>query len=183
LKVYRDATIDLSKCNVLHTEVLNNIIFNQGKDRVITSLTTGFIRTIARMAVGDRGTIPSDSTIPKVPVSTMTALYDEVYRSDVDVVTLNVGTPTVHEAKFIKTFSALTIPLTSFSNQANPVVNEVGLVTCDLLSGTPLPRPDIAAPTANLADEELFSIRCFKSVPFEAANEIAITIRYSIYIE
>ena len=183
IPVYKDASIDFSNTDLIRKEVYENIIVNQGKDAVITSLTTGFIKSIARMAVGDRGTIPSDSTVPKVPVPTMTALYNEVFRSDIEVTTLNVGTPTIHEVKFIKTFSALTIPLTSFSNQANPAVNEVGLILCDLLTGTPLPRPDVAAPNANLADEALFSIRCFKSVPFEAANEIAVTIRYSIYIE
>jgi hypothetical protein len=181
--VYRDAIIDFSNTSLISKEVYENIIVNVGKDRVITSLTTGFIRTIARMAIGDRGTIPSDPTVPKVPTSTMTALYDEVFRSDIDVTTLNVGTPTIHEVKFIKTFSALTVPITSFSNQANPAVNEVALILCDLLTGAPLPRPDVAAPNTNLADEEMFSIRCFKSVPFEAANEIAVTIRYSIYIE
>lgn len=182
-KVYKDALLDYSNTTLLEHVTLENIIVNTGKDRVISSLTTGFIKTVARMAVGDRGTIPSDPTIPKVPTSTMTGLYNEVFRSDVDVTTLNIGTPTTHEVKFIKTFSALTIPLTSFSNQANPAVNEVGLILCDLLTGAPLPRPDVAAPAANLPDEELFSIRCFKSVPFEAANEIAVTIRYTIYVE
>lgn len=178
-----NADIDFSDCQVIDHQDLKNIILNTGKDRVISSLTSGFIKTIARMAVGDRGTIPSDPTVPKTPVSTMTGLYNEVYRSDVDVVALNVGTPTAHEVKFIKTFSALDIPITSFSNQAKPVLNEVMLVFCDLLSGTPLPRPAVTAPGVNLADEEGFSIRCFKSVPFEAANEMAITVRYTVFIE
>lgn len=182
LTVYRDAELDFSKTNLIHTEDIKNIILNTGKDRVITSLTTGFVRTIARMAVGDRGAIPSDQTIPKVPVSSMTGLYNEVFRSDVEVVTQNIGTPSIHEVKFIKTFSALTIPITSFSNQANPIINEVSLIMCDLLSGSPLPRLDIAAPSAPNTDEENYSIRCFKSVPFEAANEISITFRYTVFI-
>jgi hypothetical protein len=53
----------------------------------------------------------------------------------------------------------------------------------DLLGGAPLPRPPVAAPNTPDADESMFSIRTFKSVPFEAANEIAVTIRYTIYIE
>lgn len=175
--------IDFSNCNLIHTEQLKNIILGKGKDAVINSLTSGFVKTIARMAIGDRGAIPSDPTVPKVPVATMVNLYNEIFRSDIDVIQKNIGTPGVHEVKFIKTFSALDIPITSFSNQAKPVVNEVGLVMCDLLSGTPLPRLDIASPGANLADEELFSIRCFKSVPFDAANEMAITIRYTVYFE
>jgi hypothetical protein len=160
-----------------------NIILNVGKDRIIESLTTGFVRTIARMAIGDRGTIPSDPTVPKVPTSDMTALYNEVYRDDIDTTVLNIGLPTTHEVKFTKVFSSLDVPITSFSNQANPVVNEVALVMADLFGGNPLPRPPVAAPDAPDVDEELFSIRTFKSVPFEAANEIAITVRYTIFIE
>lgn len=183
IKVYSDCEIDFSNTEKLREETLMNIIFNQGKDTVINSLTSGFIKVIARMAIGDRGTIPSDQTIPKVPTATMTTLYNEISRSDVDVTTLNIGTPTVHEVKFIKTFSALDIPVTAFSNQAKPLVNEVALVLCDLLVGNPLPRPTVHYPGVNDADEQDFSMRTFKSVPFEAANEISITIRYTIFIQ
>lgn len=181
-KQYDSCVIDFSKTKELQKAQVYNIILDQGKDKVITSLATGFINVICRMAVGDRGTLPSDQTVPKVPTSDMTALYNEVYRSDVDSTVLDVG-GLVHEIKFVKTFSATVVPITSFSNQANPIVNEVGLVTADLLSGNPLPRPDVAAPAASDADEKIFSIRTFKSVPFQAANEIAVTIRYTIFIE
>lgn len=182
-KIYRDHNLDFKNCVELENQDIKNIILNQGKDIVIQSLTTGFINVLARMAIGDRGTIPSDPTIPKVPTATMTALYNEVYRDDCDSTVLNVGTPTVHEAKFIKIFSSTIIPVTSFSNQANPVVNEVALISADLLGGNPLPRAPVAAPGTPDADEKLFSIRTFKSVPFAAANEISITIRYTIFIE
>jgi len=165
--VYDKAEIDFSGTQLIDKQVLHNIILNQGKDKVITSLTTGFMRPIARMAIGDRGT----------------ELYNETYRDDVDTTTLDVGTPTVHEVQFIKTFSALNVPITAFSNQANPLVNEVALVMIDILGGNPLPRAPVASPNSPDADEELFGIRAFKSIPFEAANEIAITIRYTIFIE
>lgn len=182
-KVYKSAEIDFSNTTLIDKFEKHNIIFNQGKDTVIESLTTGFIKVIARMGIGDRGTLPSDSTIPKVPVATMTGLYNEVYRADVDTTVLNVGTPTLHEVKFIKTFSSLDIPLTSFSNQANPVVNEINLVMADLLSGNPLPRPPVSYPGIPDADELSFSMRTFKSIPFDAATQVSITIRYSIFIE
>ncbi len=183
IKVYDNAEIVYNDKDLIHKEEIKNIILNTGKDRVISSLTTGFIKTVCRMAIGDRGTIPSDQTVPKVPTATMTSLFNEVHRSDVDVTTLNIGTPTVHEVKFIKTFSALNIPITAFSNQANPLVNEVGLVMADLIAGSPLPRADVSAPASPLADEEIMAMRTFKSVPFEAANEISVTIRYTIFIE
>ena len=182
-KVHLRHNLDFSKCSVKDHFVKENIVVNIGKDKVITSLSTGFLNVIARMSIGDRGTIPSDPTVPKVPEATATALFNEVYRDDIDATILDVGTPTIHEVTFIKTFSAVVIPITSFSNQASPVVNEVGLITADLLSGTPLPRAPVAAPNPPEADEELFALRTFKSVPFEAANEISVTIRYTIFIE
>lgn len=182
LKMYQSADIDFSNVEILQHEDFKNIVFNQGKNRVIESLTTGFIRVIARMAVGDRGTIPSDSTVPKVPTADMTGLYNEVYRDDVDTTVLNL-TDDDHEVKFIKIFSAVDIPITAFSNQANPVINEAALIMCDLLSGNPLPRPAVAYPNTPDADEVAFSMRAFKSIPFEAANDISVTIRYTIFIE
>jgi len=182
-KVHANHHLDFSNTKIIDSYDIMNIIVNVGKDKVIQSLTTGFINVVARMAIGDRGTIPSDSTVPKVPVSTQSALYNEIYRDDVDATILNVGTPTVHEVRFIKSFSSLLIPLTAFSNQAAPVVNEAGLIIADLLGGAPLPRPPVAAPNAADVDEKLFSIRTFKSVPFEAANAISVTIRYTIFIE
>jgi len=181
--IYEDAIIDFSNHLIIHQEVIENKIVNIGKDSVIKSLSTGFIKVIARMAMGDRGTLPSDPTVPKTPTGSMSALFNEVYRADVDVTTMNTGTPTEHSIKFIKTFSAVEIPITAFSNQAKPVANEVGLIIADLLSGAPLPRLPVSAPSLPLSDEELFAIRTFKSVPFEIANEIAITIRYTIYIQ
>lgn len=180
---YKSCELDFSNCQLISKEDSHNIIVGIGKDKVIEALTSGFINQIARMAVGDRGTIPSDPTQPKIAQATQTALFNEIYRADVDTVTLDVGvTPGTHEVKFIKTFSATVIPITAFSNQAVPVINEVGLIMADLLGGTPLPRADVASPATPEADESLFSIRTFKSVPFEAANEISITIRYTIYI-
>ena len=181
---YRSCDIDFSGCKIVGKQDIRNKIVGIGKDKVIEALTTGFINQIARMAVGDRGTIPSDPTQPKVVDPIQEDLFGEVFRSDVDSTVLDVGvTPGVHEVKFIKTFSATVIPLTAFSNQANPVVNEVGLIMADLIGGAPLPRPDVAAPNAPDADESLFAMRTFKSVPFEAANEISVTIRYTIFIE
>ena len=183
LPVCRLGTLDFSGCALLDYQKLENVILYTGKDKVIESLTTGFINTIARMAIGDRGTIPSDQTVPKVPTADLEGLYNEVYRADVDSIILDIGSDDgTHEVKFIKTFSAVEIPLTSYSNQASPIINEVSLVTADLLAGNPLPRPPIAAPNLPDADEAFFSLRTFKSVPFEAANEISITIRYTIFI-
>lgn len=184
--LYASTALDFSKCSILDVQRYENIIVNNGKDKVIQSLTTGFLNTVARMAVGDRGTIPSDPTQPKVPQATRTTLFHEVYRDDLDATSLHIAdpdNPNTHEVTFTKTFSATLIPASAFFITDKPVINEVGVIMCDLLAGQPLPRPPVANPGTPLADESLFAMRAFKSVPFEAANEVTVTIRYTIYIE
>ena len=178
---YRSCEIDMKECQLLDYFKQENIILNQGKDRVVETIGSGFFNLIARMAIGDRGALPTDQTIPKVPTSDMTGLYNEVYRDDVQSTVLDIGTPNTHNIKFIRIFSALDVPITSFSNQANPLVNEVALIMIDP-DEAPLPRPPVTAPDSPDADERAFSIRTFKSVPFQAENEISVTIRYTIYI-
>lgn len=179
---YDSVEIDFSDVKVIDTQDIMNIVVNSGKDTLIRALANGSFDIITRMAIGDRGALPSDGSIPKTPVGTATKLFNEVRREDIDAVVLNIGTANAHEVKFIKTFSSATIPLTAYSNQAAPVVNEIGLITANPAE-TPFPRVPVTAPSAHPADEVLFSIRTFKSVPFEAANEIAITIRYTIFID
>ena len=158
-----------------------NIILNQGKSEVIQSLTTGTNRVIARMAIGARGTLPSDPTVPKTPEASRTGLYEEIYRQDVDTTSITTVDDT-NEVLFVTTFRAVDIPLSAYPDQTNPTVNEVGLVMIDLITGAPLPRSPIAAPDDPDTDEALFAMRTFKSVPFEAANETAVTVRYTIFI-
>jgi len=158
-----------------------NIIVNTGKADTIIALANGTNKYIARMAIGDQGTLPSDPTVPKVPEASRDALYHEIYRQNVDTVsttTLN----DVNEALFVTTFRAIDVPLTAYSDQVNPVINEVGLIMVNPITGNPMPRPPIAAPAPADADETLFSIRTFKSVPFEAANETSVSVRYTIFI-
>lgn len=178
---YLSVDIDTSNVELLSKEDIMNIVVNTGKDTVIRALASGAVDVIARMAMGDRGALPSDSTVPKTPVASSTSLYHEVRREDVDAVVVDVGSDK-HEVKFIKTFSSVGIPLTAYSNQASPVVNEIALITADP-EALPFPRNPVNAPGAAPSDEKMFSIRTFKSVPFDAANEIAITIRYTIFID
>lgn len=198
LPLYRDHRIDFTDCHIIDTQVIHNIILNQGKDLVIDGLTSVTNMSLARLAVGDRGTIPSDPTVPKVPLPSMTTLYNEVYRADADAIVKNTGSGS-HELRLVKTFYARDVAITAFSNQSKPVLNEVGLVMINP-SLLPLPRTPSQGPYAYPSatpypylpvspynyppqDEVLFSIRTFKSVPFEVSTDITITIRYTIYIE
>lgn len=186
LPLCKHCDILFDNCDILDVSKQHNILVNRGKDAVITSLTTGFVNTLARLAVGDNGTLPSDSTVAKTPVATMTALYNEVGRADAEATVLNVGSANTHEVKLIKTFSAADFPIVAFFNQAKPVINEIGLIMIDL-AAAPLPRVDNYGPytldNQPLADEVLFAIRTHKSVPFEASNDISLTVRYTIYVE
>ena len=231
-----------------------NIILYQGNAEIIRSLSTispsTKPRIITRMAAGDQGTIPSDTTVPKVPVKTLTSLYHEIYRKDVDdrVITTNSGTSFVisgtlvlsgtlvtttstsgiapgmsvsgtgitagtivqtvssgtqflisnpatvagaqtltisgaaNECKFIATFNAVDVALSAYSNPSQPRINEIGLVIIDPTAVSGIVRSAVTAPTVPPADEVLMSIRTFKSVPFEIANDVSITIRYTIFL-
>lgn len=158
-----------------------NIILNQGKAEVIKGLTSGTNRVLARMAIGDRGALPSDTTVPKTPEASRTGLYAEVYRQDVEVTSITTEDDT-NQVLLVSTFRAVDIPITAYSDQTNPVINEVGPVIVDLIGGDPLPRTPVASPNAPDSDEALFAMRTFKTVPFDAANETAVTVRYTIFI-
>lgn len=184
MPIYDKADFSFDGCLVGRKLDVMNIIVNQGKDASISCLATGQQQPVLRMAIGDRGTLASDPTVPKVPLATQTALFNEIYRADIDALVVNIGTPTVHQVQFLKTFNATSIPLSAFSNQANPVVNEVGLITAPAGGGlNPFPRLPVSSPALPVNDELLFSIRTFKSFPFEAANDIALAIRYTIFQE
>ena len=184
--ILENGELDLSSCEVLESQDIKNIIVNQGKDVIIKTLALGVSEyaKLTRLSIGDLGTIPSDPTVPKTPLPTRTELYHEVYRADAEAVVLNVnvpGSPDTHEIKLVKTFTASDIPITAFTYQAKPVINEVGMISIN--PAVQIIRDPVAFPNAPMADEKLFAIRTFKSVPFERDNDISVTFRYSIYID
>jgi hypothetical protein len=182
LKIHGYVEIDVREHGKLIDTIKGpNIILNLGKAETINSLTTGSNRVIGRMAIGARGTLPSDPTVPKTPEASNTELYSEVYRQDVEMTSVTTQED-VNKVLFVTTFRAIDIPLSAYPDQTNPVVNEVGLVMIDLITGAQLPRTPIASPDEPDEDEALFSMRTFKSVPFESANETSVTVRYTIFI-
>lgn len=234
-----------------------NLILYQGNAEVIRAVTSFnpslTPRIITRMAIGDQGTIPSDSTVPKVPVKTANSLFHEIYRSDVDtsvqtlysttgftytgnttnaldiitglssttgitagMIVAGTGIPlgttvqsivtptsiqisnpatssnsginitfsgTVNQCQLTTTFAASNVPTTSFANPSQARVNEVGLVIIDPSAIAGIVRDPVFAPNANNSDEVLMTVRTFKSVPFDSAEDITITIRYTIFTE
>jgi hypothetical protein len=242
---------------LLDYQRVKNLVLFQGNAEIIRTLSSispsTKPRVITRMCVGDQGTIPSDSTVPKVPIKTASSLYHEIYRKDIDSRTQTLYSPTgftytgnttisndvisglssivgvvvgqvitgtgiqlgavvteiissssvrmsivasssntgvnitfsgsINECQFSATFDATDVPLTAFANPSQPRINEVGLVIIDPTAAGGLVRVPVASPNAVDADEVLMTIRTFKSVPFEVANDISITIRYTIFTE
>lgn len=164
---------------------LQNIILDQGHREIIrtlTSITPTTPRIINRMCIGDQGTIPANASVPKIPTREMTGLFHEVFRKDCETRTVQTSAGT-NQCQFVTTFAASELPVTGYSNPSEPRVNEVGLVLIDPAAVEGLVRNPVASPTAPPSDEVVMSIRCFKSIPFELANDVSITIRYTISLE
>ena len=165
-----------------------NIVLYQGASEVIRTLSvispSTAPRLITRMAVGDQGTIPADPTVPKVPTKDLTSLYHEVYRKDIDSRTLTTSSTTNdNNTEFVAVFDAADVALTAFSNPSQPRLNEVGLILIDPVAAAGLVRTPVTAPATPPSDEVVMTLRAFKSVPFEVANDVSVTIRYGIFIE
>lgn len=174
---------------VLYNEKQDNIVLYQGNAQVVTTLFSTSPatapRVVTRMAIGDQGAIPSDSQVAKIPTPDLTSLYHEIYRKDVDSSTQVLLGTTIfpgdtNNCTLVSTFNASDVPLSAYSNPSTPVVNEVGLVIINPAAPSGLSRTPVIAPAAAASDEVLLSIRCFKSIPFLVADDVSVTIRYTI---
>jgi hypothetical protein len=126
--------------------------------------------------------LPTGTVVAGVPSSTSITLSNPANDTTTGDSFLFKGA--INECEFISTFYAADVATTAFSDPSNPVVNEVGLVILNPSSSPAYAtRAGISAPNANATDEVLFSIRTFSSVPFNAANEMSITVRYTVYTE
>lgn len=182
IKIKGFADIFIYKKGELVERICNhNIVLNQGKKEIIEGLSTGTVKLLSRMSIGDRGALPSDRTRPKIPEASRTGLYAEIYRKDIEVLSTTTEGST-NEMLMVATFRAADVPITSYSDQNDPSVNEVGIIMADVITGAPLPRSSVFAPQVPPEDEVMVAMRTFKTVPFEAAQETAITIRYTLLL-
>lgn len=138
------------------------------------------IGIVIGMAVAGTG-IPVGAVVSEIVNASTVKMSAAANSSNSGITIAFVGT--VNECQFITTFDAVDVPLSSFANPSQPRVNEVGLVIIDPTAAGGLVRPPVAGPSPNQPDEVLMSIRCFKSVPFEIANDVSVTIRYTIFTE
>jgi len=162
-----------------------NIILYQGNAQMITTVSQTspslFQAVINRMCIGDQGATPLNPQVPKVPTQNMTGLFNEIYREDIQAKTITTSGAT-NSCQFVATFNASNIPLSAYSNPATPQTNEVGLVFIQPGAPAGLVRAPVIAPAAPPSDEVVASIRTFKSIPFDAANDVQITVRYTLFM-
>jgi hypothetical protein len=142
----------------------------------------GFAGSIFRMAIGDGGTPPAELFNPKLPDATWPAratLFHEVLRQDVSV----FSKPTTASMRFVGSFNSADVSDTSFSLAAK-VINEAALVLGDgvLTVGGDKKQVNKAPPDTLDADERMLSMRTFKSASFDPAEDVTITITWTLTI-
>lgn len=142
----------------------------------------GFAGSIFRMAVGDGGVPPAELFNPRLPDATWpakTGLYHEVLRQDISV----FSTPTTDSMRFVGSFNSTDVDPTSFSLSAK-VINEACLVIGDgtLTIGGDPKQINKVPPDSVDADERMMSMRTFKSASFDPAEDVTITVQWTITV-
>lgn len=157
---------------------LKNIVVDNGKQKAIEALAKGSSdHQIFRMAIGSGGAMTSDWFQPKIPTADMTELYHEVYRKDVyDPPSVPVDE---RKATFIADFNSTFVPDACFENASERYINEAALIMGD---GVYTGDEQSSLDTYDV-DESIFSIRTFKSIPFDAGDDVTITIRWTIFAQ
>lgn len=126
--------------------------------------------------------IPTGTVVTNPTLSPSSIEVSNAATSNNSGVTINfLGT--TNQVEFESAFNAVDVPLSAFSNPNNPLLNEVGLVIIDPTASGGLTRPPVFAPASPPSDEVVLSLRTFTSVPFSAANDISVTIRYTLFTE
>jgi len=163
-----------------------NFIVNVGitaiRDVLIGVNGAGFYGSIFRMAVGDGGVPPAELFNPKLPDATWparTELYHELLRQDISVFT----TPTTASMRFVGSFNSVGIDPTGYSLAAK-VINEASLIIGDgvLTGGGDKKQVNKAAPDVVDPDEVMLSTRTFKSTSFDDAEDVTITVTWTITV-
>jgi hypothetical protein len=150
------------------------------RDLIIGVNGGGIAGSIHRMGVGDGGVPPGELFNPKLPDGTWparTALYHEVIRQDVSV----FSTPTDFSMRFVGSFNSTDVDAASFS-LADRVINEAGLIVGDGVLTIGGDQKQINNGDTADADEQFAAMRTFKSLSFDPAEDVTVTITWTITI-
>jgi hypothetical protein len=134
------------------------------------------------MAIGDNGVPAGELFNPKLPDATWparTELFHEVIRQDITV----FSTPTSSSMRFVGSFNSIDVDLTSYS-LSDKVVNEASLIIGDgvVTIGGDKKQINKVPPDTVDADELMMSTRTFKSVSFDPAEDVTLTLTWTITI-
>jgi len=149
------------------------------------SSSFGFAGSIFRMAVGDGGVPSSDELLnPKLPDGTWparTELFHEVIRADIS--SFVDPPPTAASVRFVGAFNSQDVDVTSYS-LAERVVNEAALIIGDGVLTVGGDKKQINKTPADTvdADEIMLSTRTFKSTSFDTAEDVTITITWTLTV-
>ena len=160
---------------------LRNMILGSttgGGDRTPGSSPTPL--SVFRMAIGDGGTPAGQLFSPRQPDATWparTGLFYEVLRQDISV----FSAPSTVSARFVSAFNSQDVDATSFS-LSNKVINEASLIGGDgtLTIGGDKKQINKSPPDTADADEFLVSMRTFNSTPFNPAEDITLTVTWTL---
>lgn len=142
----------------------------------------GFAGSIFRMAIGDGGVPIGELFNPKIPDATWPArtdLFHEVFRQDISV----FSTPTTASMRFVGSFNSVDVDVTGFS-LVDRVINEAALIIGDgvLTVGGDQKQVNKVPPDTIDADEIMLSMRTFRSVSFDPAEDVTITVTWTITV-
>lgn len=160
-----------------------NFIVDLGLETVVdilegTTTTAAVGNRIYRMAIGDDGTLTGQPYVPKVPDATWparTTLFHEVLRQSRDTATQ----PTSTSMRFVTSFASADITPSSFTSSPY-VINEAALIISD---GTQTTKDEIEQGYTPDSSESMFSIRTFKSQPFDPADTLTLTVTWTIFVQ
>ena len=149
-------------------------------DLLIGSNGGGFEGSIFRMAVGDGGCPPGQLFDPYLPDATWparTTLFYEMLRQDVSTFL----TPTSTSMRFVGSFNSIDLDPSSYS-LTDEVVNEACLIAGDgiLIVGGDKKQVHKVPPDTIDPDEVMVSMRTFKSASFSIAEDVTITITWTL---
>jgi len=152
-------------------------------DLLIGSNGGGFEGSIFRMAVGDGGSVPGDILNPKLPDATWpgrTGLFHEILRKDINTFTR----PTANSMRFQANFNPFGLVDASGYSLADKVVNEASLIIGDgvLTVGDDPRQINKTSPDSVDGDEVMLSMRTFRSASFDEAEDVTITITWTITV-
>jgi hypothetical protein len=176
-EVYRkDVDSRLVTVNNGTTFTISGTLTN-GSPLITTADTTGIANGMSVSGTG----IPANSIVESVNSPTQFTIGPSPATvGGVHTLTMSGA---ANQVQFIAEFDASAVALSAFTFPSTPTINEVGLVLINPAAPDGITRSAVTAPTTPPSDEVVMSIRTFPSIPFNVANNVSVTFRYTIYME